>query len=244
VVVSGKNVVYYSRSGKQMIFDSYHKELLELARGNQLVFDAELMAGSFKETMQQGRRQNNRDESDLYLHTFDVVPLIGWITGVTEVYTARKLLLRSLFHTVEPNKVQFVDWKSSCECDADCQLLHDIFVKQGFEGAMLKADAPYLWSYKDRRSSDLLKLKRRDRFEAHVVGFQPGEGKHEGRLGALEVQMDERIFFVGTGFDDAQRRHIWNNQDMYLGMEVYVLGQELTEGGAIRFPVFDGWVEG
>jgi len=239
VIITGKNVVYYSRSGKQMQYDSYHDELVSLAGGRQLVFDGELMARDFKETMEQGRRQSGRDETNLRLHLFDVVPLINWLQGETEVYTARKLLLRSLFHEVELRKVKQVEWMARCNDDADCQLLHDICVTKLHEGVMLKKDAPYSW----KRSGDLLKLKRRERFECMVVGFQAGEGKHEGRLGALEVLLDDRIFFVGTGFDDTQRQHIWDNVELYLGMEVYVLGQEITLGGAIRFPVFDGWIE-
>jgi ATP-dependent DNA ligase len=243
VIVANKNVVYYTRSGKQMFYDSYHEEVAELARGAQLVFDAELMARDFTETMEQGRRLSNRDESNLVLNVFDVVPFIGWLNEVTEVYTARKLILRSLFHTAKPDKVQHIDWLSRCSCDADVQLLHDICVTRGYEGVMLKKDAPYAWSPNGRRSSDLLKLKRRDRFVCQVIGFQAGQGKHEGRLGALEVVLDDRIFFVGTGFDDSTRQVIWDNTDFYLGMDVYVLGQELTSGGAIRFPVFDGWAD-
>ncbi len=145
-------------------YTSYKPELNRLAKGGQYVFDCELMGKDFTETMEQGRRQKDRDESNLVLNVFDAFPLRSWLTEDTGDYTARKLFLRSLFNKTKPDKVQHLDYQSCCQDDADVQLQHDICVMRGFEGVMLKADTPYEWSHKDRRSSNLRKLKRRDRF--------------------------------------------------------------------------------
>jgi DNA ligase-1 len=236
-VVAGGNTIFYSRTGKILPYTSYKGELIELSKGMQFVYDCELMGGDFTETMQQGRRQKNRDESNLILNLFDVIPLRAWLQEETAVYTARKLVLRSLFHDQKFERIKFVDWLGTCNDPEEAQFHHDLCLKRGFEGVMLKRDVPYQW----KRSSDLLKLKIRERFIAQVVGFQEGEGKHEGRLGALEVLLGEHVFFVGTGFNDAQREFVWSNQDKYLGESVSILGQELTGAGAIRFPVFDSW---
>jgi DNA ligase-1 len=51
-----------------------------------------------------------------------------------------------------------------------------------------------------------LKLKLFQDAEAQVVAHIAGQGKHTGRLGALEVRRpDGLIFRIGTGFSDAQR---------------------------------------
>ena len=73
----------------------------------------------------------------------------------------------------------------------------------GGEGLMLhRADA----QYRGGRSGALLKLKPLADAEALVVGHQPGQSRHAGRLGALRVRMDDgREFMLGTGFSDAQR---------------------------------------
>ncbi len=79
----------------------------------------------------------------------------------------------------------------------------DEVLRAGGEGLMLhRADA--LWQ--SGRSSALFKLKPMHDAEAIVVGHVAGQGKHAGRLGALQVRTPQgREFLIGTGFTDAQR---------------------------------------
>lgn len=75
--------------------------------------------------------------------------------------------------------------------------------RSGGEGVMLHRGSSY---YKAGRSDDLLKMKLHDDAEARVLAHLPGKGKHEGRLGALLVEMPNGLRFrIGTGFSDAQR---------------------------------------
>ena len=76
-------------------------------------------------------------------------------------------------------------------------------VKAGGEGLMLhRADAPYITG----RNDALLKLKPLDDAEATVIGYVPGKGKYEGKMGALQVETaDGKHFQIGTGFTDAVR---------------------------------------
>ena len=87
---------------------------------------------------------------------------------------------------------------------AALQAMFDAVVQQGGEGLMLhRADA--LWQA--GRGDALLKLKPWFDAEARVVAHVGGRGKHEGRLGALVVALpDGRLFRLGTGFSDAERR--------------------------------------
>ncbi|WP_052736092.1 DNA ligase [Aquincola tertiaricarbonis] len=75
--------------------------------------------------------------------------------------------------------------------------------RAGGEGLMLhRADAPYVTG----RTDVLLKLKPEQDAEAQVIGHRPGQGRHAGRLGALQVRTPEGIVFeIGTGLTDAQR---------------------------------------
>ncbi len=79
----------------------------------------------------------------------------------------------------------------------------DAVVAAGGEGLMLhRADAPIA----NGRSPWLCKFKPLQDAEAVVIGHRPGRGKHEGRLGALQVRGDDgQVFSLGTGFTDAQR---------------------------------------
>lgn len=73
------------------------------------------------------------------------------------------------------------------------------------EGVMLKDPSS---AYERKRSFKLLKVKRFEDAEATVYDHQPGTGRITGLCGALLVrEKDGTEFKVGSGFDDAQRKH-------------------------------------
>ena len=79
-------------------------------------------------------------------------------------------------------------------------------------------------------------MKRFHDDEATVVGHVPGAGKHQGRLGALELEMRNGTrFSVGTGFSDAERR-----SPPPIGSVVTFRYQELSRDGVPRFPSYVG----
>jgi DNA ligase-1 len=81
--------------------------------------------------------------------------------------------------------------------------LHEI-AAQGGEGVMLHRGAS---GYRAQRSDDLLKYKLYEDAEAQVIGYEPGNGKYQGMVGALRVRRRDGIqFHIGAGLTDAQRR--------------------------------------
>ena len=101
----------------------------------------------------------------------------------------------------------------------------------GGEGLMLREPGS---SYIAGRSATLLKVKTFHDAEARVIGHQPGHGRHQGRLGALLVELANGTqFAVGTGFSDRQRE-----QPPCIGATITFRYQELTDGGVPRFPSF------
>jgi DNA ligase-1 len=103
----------------------------------------------------------------------------------------------------------------------------------GGEGLMLRKPGS---RYVVGRSSTLLKVKSFLDAEACVVEHVPGEGRHEGRLGALVVEApDGTRFSVGTGFTDAERE-----APPPIGTVITYRYQELSTGGVPRFPSFVG----
>ncbi|MGE0535185.1 MAG: DNA ligase [Pirellulales bacterium] len=106
----------------------------------------------------------------------------------------------------------------------------------GGEGLMLREPGSH---YVAGRSTSLLKVKTFHDAEARVIGHQPGNGRHQGRLGALLVELaDGTQFAVGTGFTDRQRE-----QPPAIGSLITFRYQELTDGGVPRFPSFVRAVE-
>jgi DNA ligase-1 len=103
----------------------------------------------------------------------------------------------------------------------------------GGEGLMLRQPGS---RYVAGRSRTLLKVKTFHDAEARVIGYEPGTGRHQGRMGALLVEMANGTRFgIGTGFTDAQRA-----TPPLLGSIVQFKYQELTDGGVPRFPSFLG----
>ena len=103
----------------------------------------------------------------------------------------------------------------------------------GGEGVMLRKPGS---RYVAGRSDTLLKVKSFLDSEARVVGHQAGTGKHQGRLGALLVELPNGTRFkVGTGMSDAERK-----QPPAVGEIITVRYQELTDAGVPRFPSFIG----
>lgn len=76
-----------------------------------------------------------------------------------------------------------------------------------------------------------------------IIDFVAGQGKHQGRLGALVVGQFingtlQSMMSVGGGFDDALREEIWLNRKQYYLSVCEVVGKARFESGALRHPNF------
>lgn len=81
----------------------------------------------------------------------------------------------------------------------------DFLVANGAEGLMLHHQKAY---YEQGRSNNLLKLKKHQDAEATVIAHLPGQGKYQGMLGSMLVELDSGIQFkIGSGFSDVQRQN-------------------------------------
>ncbi len=140
-------------------------------------------------------------------------------------------------------------------------------LEKGYEGVIIRSVEG---KYKNGRSGKgdgglLWALKRFEDAEATVIGFEErmhnaneatkdAFGRTErsshkenmiprGDLGALLVKSDKwtEEFSIGSGFDDAQRKEIWENKERYVGKLVKF--QFFAHGGKERprFPTFLSW---
>lgn len=141
--------------------------------------------------------------------------------------------------------------------------LEEDYVARGFEGIMIRSmDGKYKYGRSTLNEGILLKLKRWHDMECRIVGFverlhNGNEAKKDllgrtersthkdnkvpmGTLGSLIVTAEgySDEFSVGTGFDDALRQEIWDNQDKYLHTQITIKHQPSGAKDAPRFPVF------
>ena len=109
------------------------------------------------------------------------------------------------------------------------------FVESGYEGIMLRnAAGVYRANY---RSNDLQKYKEFMEDEYRIIGFTQGEGRDAGAVIWLCETADGKEFTVRPRGTMEQRRVWFSNGHSYIGKNLTVIYQELTEEGKPRFPV-------
>lgn len=100
-----------------------------------------------------------------------------------------------MYHSVLPHYV----CKSLNELKEDLKKIENV----GGEGLMLRNPNSL---YEEGRTNNLLKVKSFVDEEAIVMGYLPGKGKHQGRVGGLKVRMNNgKEFVIGTGMSDKLR---------------------------------------
>lgn len=126
-------------------------------------------------------------------------------------YEARREVLKK---TVRKNETVVVDETYRTEIATEVHKLHEQFLKEGFEGAVIKKwDGDYLpgrqgWNWVKIKESEGTTGKLMDTLDLVVMGYYRGRGKRSGfGIGAFLVgaRKDEKILTVakiGTGLSD------------------------------------------
>lgn len=108
------------------------------------------------------------------------------------------------------------------------------------EGIMINFnDAPYEF----KRTNNLLKVKVMSDMDLVITGFEEGENKYTGTLGAILAEYGEIKCRIGSGYSDEERLTIWNDRKNLVGRTVEVQYFEVTQNTttmqkSLRFPVF------
>ncbi len=101
----------------------------------------------------------------------------------------------------------------------EAQHIADEFVKDGYEGAMLKA-VDHLYQ-PGKRSNNIIKLKPRLTADLLCIDWKPGTGKYVGMIGALKLKdSEDRTVWVGSGLDDSMRQKSRLNDYMWSVFEI------------------------
>ena len=117
-------------------------------------------------------------------------------------FDQRLTRLRVLIEEVGSPYMALVDQQRASTHEKLMQRL-DEAVDGGAEGLMLRLGGS---GYRSGRSNDLLKVKQYQDAEAVVVRHLPGQGKFEGLMGSLLVELEDgRQFRIGSGFTDEDR---------------------------------------
>lgn len=266
-------VKFYSRSGH---LDEGLVELEKEAEAlpDNYVYDGELLAkGSFVDSIAQRQATNslaNRKgiKTGLTFNIFDMVPVNEFLShSVTAPSRTRKILLAATLQ--DESGAQLIEspeewplYMASRDTGALFKLIKPVPIlavvhtmddiepivsdlwAHGREGVMLNAPTA---SYVSKRTKDLVKMKKTISYRLRAEGFVEGANKYEGMLGSILAVYKDNYLQVGSGFTDAQRWEIWQNQDKYQGMlfEIESFGESVNKQGLISLncPIFKRWIE-
>jgi len=190
--------------------------------------------------------------SDLHFYVFDVISEGG--------YEIR-------WDNIEPDSGNNVHrlWIGQVNSAEEVQKFESEFLGAGAEGVMLRSPTgPYKQGRSTLKEGYLLKVKQFSDAEAIVIGFEEkmhnaneaevgelGQTKRSScmenlvpmnTLGSLHVRDIETgvDFHIGTGFNDAQRKEIWESREDWLGKIVKYKSFKVGVKEKPRHPVFLG----
>lgn len=254
VVKMGGEVHFYNRSGIEIEnlieLEPVIKAIKNDGKDFDFCIDGELYAiGDFEEskdgykaTIERSRIKGNK--TGLVLRAFDFLTITEYKNQKgTRPYLDRRLDLEEItddlnspFYQVLPVLYKGIASEEIIDKIANEQ------IQKGEEGIMINN----LFSvYEFKRADSLLKYKLFEDYDLTITGFEEGDGRNKGVLGALLVDYKGFTVKVGSGFSDELRKEIWNNQDEWLGRTVVVKAFENTSnqqgGESLRFPVYVDW---
>ena len=272
LVKQNGKVTLYSRSGH---IDEGLVDIENEARylPDNYVYDGELLAvGHFKDSIAQRQTTNSIANSKgerhgLTFNVFDMVPVGEFFSGFgQEPASIRKLRLAATLgdESAAPLAPEgFNYWEYLVANDdghpksfikavpilmvansmEDIEPVVSMLWAHGKEGVMLN-DARAV--YQTKRTKQLVKMKQTHTYKLQVKGFVEGINKYEGMLGSLLTEYKGCWLQVGSGFSDAERWEIWQNQDAYDGMffEVESFGESTNKQGitSLNCPIFKRFI--
>jgi len=120
--------------------------------------------------------------------------------------------------------------------EAEVMKYHAQFVQDGFEGTIIRSggDEPYVFQY---RSTSLQKYKDFIDEEFEIVGAEEGVGKAEGQATFQCKTKDGQVFGARCKGPNRIREEQWVNRNAYIGCQLTVRYQNLSDDGVPVFPV-------
>ena len=117
----------------------------------------------------------------------------------------------------------------------EAKLLHEDFLKQGYEGSIVRLNKPY----EQKRSYNLQKFKDFQDSEAKITGWVEGQGKRTGTIGKFLAIDSNGITFGMPIMDDYKiMEKMYDIADWYIGKTATFTYFQKTPSGSYRHPLF------
>lgn len=212
IVTDGK-CEFKSRNGKTIdLLGNLEKEFIAMSHGIDCVFDGELLVkidGKIADRQTGNGILNkankgtiSKEEAALVVATvWDLIPYAYFTDGYCPVpYSSR---FKRLENSVITGNIGVVPSTIVGSLD-EAKAIFEQYLIDGKEGIILK-DGNGVWE--NKRSKGQIKFKGELECDLKIVGLEEGQGKYQGKLGALLVESSCGTLkvSVGSGLTDADR---------------------------------------
>lgn len=187
--IEGDELIMYSRRGNLYPGFDYIKGELKAAlapyyaAGRKVYLDGEIYKHGvmLQDISGQARRDSTADDIICDYMIYDC-----FIPSEPElIYADRKTLLDEIFAAAGFTHAENVE-TFAVNTEAELVELYEAFLEEGYEGAMVRVNAPYAYSYNEHHSKVLLKMKPTRDAEFTMIGWETGEkGKAAQALMAI-----------------------------------------------------------
>jgi len=134
-----------------------------------------------------------------------------------------------------PSQYLYLTRNFELDSKADVKKYHDQFVKEGYEGIMIRnKDGEYGIN---KRSKHLQKFKEFYDQEFEIVGYEEGTGNDAGTVIWVCVTENGDLFKTRPRGTREERTEYFQKGDDYIGATLTVRYFEMTDDGIPRFPV-------
>ena len=223
-IVAPQGVLIKSRNDKTINLPLLSGQLGRLAPG---VYDGELIystgaqdtrtkvSGMVNSAMHGGKI----DETKLLFMVFDYLSLEDYYKESCGLsYDTRHFQLRDLLAVAVLPNVKLAD-RFIVDTLADAMLVYNDFIKQGYEGLILK-DAKSQYQFK--RSAEWIKLKETKTADLTCIAVTDGEGKNTGGIGALVCEGEVEDKQVVVNVAGLTNELIFSNPIRFIGKTIEV----------------------
>lgn len=250
IIKRNGNIKMFTRQGKLM------EGLIEIETDanllpDNMVYDGELIAENidnlpsdelFRVTMTKARKDG--EKKGLIFNCFDMLPLDEFEKGKSKANCSeRKHKLEDILNELNLKYISNV--KTLYEGNDESKILELLnwAKSNNLEGVMCQLSDG---EYECKRTKNILKVKAMQSCDCRVTGFEEGQGKNKGTLGAVLIDYKGYQVKVGGGYSDDDRSYIWANKDNLLNkiMEVQYFEESTNKKDdslSLRFPVFLNW---
>jgi DNA ligase-1 len=243
--VENNEPTFWSRDGKPFVnFAELEDEVRSLNLGN-CILDGEIMAsnGTFDSTISRARSHRGVNTYIGYkYHLFDYLDDFSDFSSSFYVHQLKERKTQLYDKVINNDALKYITEVPYMQINNSAELAyqHMVYTNLNYEGTMIK---PIHSFYHQGRNQDWKKIKPFHTADLLITEMTEGTGKCSGMMGRLQcygLLEDGRNVKceVGTGFSDALRKHMWENQHEYLGKFCEVQYQEVTKDMSLRFPSF------